>query len=127
MAANRALVLQEDNAPTRAEVEAEANALDARMHLAPTEAARRVPGASPRGGRVRAAGGSAASVGNADQLLPLLGSLVEAVRSGVEAYRQAVRTLLACETHANSSQNGLAAPVWGDEASSVPSSDDGDE
>lgn len=98
---NRLLLAGGANAPTTREVEAEADALDARMHLAPTLAARSVPGASPVGGRVRSAGGAAASgaLPAGDQLVTLLGSLVEAARSLTEAYREVVRTRSACDAH----------------------------
>jgi hypothetical protein len=99
MEMNRLLVAGEDGAPTVAAVEAAADQLDARMHLASTIAARSVPGASPVGGRVRSSGASAAS-GSApagDQLVTLLGSLVEVGRNLAEAYRQVVRMRPACD------------------------------
>ena len=99
MRMNRQLVAGEDGV-TRAEVEAEADALDGRMHIAPTLAARRV-GASPGGGRVRAGAAPPAGAAGGVQLAFLLGSLVEAVRSGVEAFRQVVRMLPACVAPTN--------------------------
>lgn len=103
--ANNSLVEDGEESPWSAEdVEEMADELDARMRNAATEAARLVPGAAPVGGRVRSAGAPLASPSGTggpggDQML---GAILEALRSGVEAYRQVVCQLLsACVSHAN--------------------------
>ena len=68
-------------------MKAEADTLNTYIYLAPTEAARYIPGVSLYSGRVYVASSSAASIGNANQLLLLLGSLVKAIYFSVEAYR----------------------------------------
>jgi hypothetical protein len=91
----------EPDAVRKRAVEEAAAHFDRALALADTKTARAVPGASPRGGRVRRSGGSAAARSSDAGLSQLLGHLVEAVRSGVESYNRVVSMLSACVARAN--------------------------
>ena len=99
---NSALVVGAADAPTKAEVEAEADTLSLRMCTAFANARRLVPGSpavggagSPSSARGGASGDSLAILG------PLVGHLVEALRVGVEMYAQVVSMRSLCVSHAN--------------------------
>ncbi|KAK5064274.1 hypothetical protein LTR84_000107 [Exophiala bonariae] len=103
--ANVSLACRDEDAETKEDIEAEADALDQELKLADTKAARRTPGGRAVGGRVRSARDSLGSVGgaSASELAPVLGFLLDAQRALVDTLR---------EVH------GLEPRSWPEEASS---------
>lgn len=88
---NVSLATRADDAPTKAEIEAEADALDQEMKLADTKAARKTPGGRAVGGRARPARDSLGSAAGGASA-PVLGLLLDAVRALVDTQREVVST-----------------------------------
>lgn len=99
---NRERVLGYEDAASVADIQDAAEELHLRMQSAPADAARRLPGAPSVGGVRRPGGPSSPRAAVAgESLATLLGSLVEAVRAGVESYNTVIRVRFRCYCYAN--------------------------